>query len=163
MIPNPILFNDNVIMIVLVACCVFILAAVMIPKAIRHRKQVKQNETTKPAPEEQEATKEKVTPIEKQEIEMVIIPTDKISFEKSMADYKRRFVVHTKEPRSNKTVGIRTKYHKRIAQIVEFIGDDDVSIFSYLDNVLKHHFETYHNEISEHYKNYDDDYLLPKS
>ncbi len=163
MIPNPILFNDNVIMIALVVCCVLILAAVMIPKAIRHRKQVKQNETAKPAAEEQEATKEKVTPIEKQEIEMVIVPTDKISFEKYMADYKRRFVVQTKEPRCNKTVGIRTKYHKRIAQIVEFIGDDDVSIFSYLDNVLKHHFETYHNEISEHYKNYDDDYLLPKS
>lgn len=157
MIPNPILYNDNVIMIALVVCCVLILAAVMIPKAIRHRKQVKQNETAKPAPEE------KVTSIETQEIEMVIVPTDKISFEKSMADYKRRFVVHTKEPRCNKTVGIRTKYHKRIAQVVEFIGDDEVSIFSYLDNVLKHHFETYHNEISEHYKNYDDDYLLPKS
>jgi hypothetical protein len=142
---------------------VFILAAVMIPKAIRHRKQVKQNETTKPAPQELDATTEKVAPIEKQKVEMIIISNDKISFEKSMADYKRRFVVNTKEPRCNKTVGIRTKYHKRIAQIVEFIGDDDVSIFSYLDNVLKHHFETYHNEISEHYKNYDDDYLLPKS
>lgn len=163
MIPNPILYNDNLVMTVLVVCCVFILAAVMIPKAIRHRKQVKQNETTKRASEEQEATKEKVAPIEKQEVEMIIVPNGKISFEKSMADYKRRFVVRTKEPRCNKTVAIRTKYHKRIAQIVEFIGDDDVSIFSYLDNVLKHHFETYHDEISEHYKNYDDDYLIPKS
>jgi hypothetical protein len=140
-----------------------VLAVVMIPKAIRHRKRIKQNESEKPAPDEQETTKEKVAPIEKREVEIVIVPNDKISFEKSMADYKRRFVVRTKEPRSNKTVGIRTKYHKRIAQIVEFIGDDDVSIFSYLDNVLKHHFETYHDEISEHYKNYDDDYLLPKS
>lgn len=151
MIPNPILYNDNTIMFGLVVCCVIILAIVMIPKAIRHRKRVKQNENEQPAPTEE------------QKVEIIIVPNDKISFEKSMADYKRRFVVRTKEPRCNKTVGIRTKYHKRIAQIVEFIGDDDVSIFSYLDNVLKHHFETYHDKISEHYKNYDDDYLLPKS
>lgn len=151
MIPNPILYNDTTIMIGLVVCCLIVLAVVMIPKAIRHRKRVKQNDSEKPAP------------VEKQEVEIIIVPKEKISFEKSMADYKRRFVTRTKEPRSNDTVGICTKYHKRIAQIVEFIGDDDVSIFSYLDNVLKHHFETYHDEISEHYKNYDDDYLLPKS
>lgn len=163
MIPNPVLYNDNAVMTVFIVCCLIVLAIIMIPKAMRHRKQIKQNETEKSTSVEQEATKEKVAPIVKQEVEMIIVPNDKMSFEKSMADYKRRFVASTKEPRCNKTVGIRTKYHKRIAQIVEFIGDDDVSIFSYLDNVLKHHFETYHDEISEHYKNYDDDYLLPKS
>ena len=154
MIPTPVLYNDNAdytIVIMMIACCLIVLATIMIPKAIRHRKRIKESEN------------EKAVQKEEQEVEMIVVPNDKISFEKSMADYKRRFVVCTKEPRCNNTVGIRTKYHKRIAQIVEFIGDDEVSIFSYLDNVLKNHFETYHDEISAHYKNYDDDYLLPKS
>jgi Protein of unknown function (DUF3408). len=122
----------------------------MIPKAIKHRKQVKQSES------------EEVIPDEEPKVEMIVVPSEEISLEKSMADYKRRFIANTKEPRNGKVVGIRKKYHTRISQIVEFIGDDEVSIFSYLDNVLKHHFETFHDEISEHYKNIDDDYLIPR-
>lgn len=150
MIPNPIYYNDTTITIGLIVCCLVVLAAVMIPKAVRHRKQVKQNES------------EKTVQDEEPEVQMVVVPSKEISLEKSMADYKRQFIANTKEPRNGKAVGIRKKYHTRISQIVEYIGDDEVSIFSYLDNVLKHHFETYHDEISEHYKNIDDDYLIPR-
>lgn len=150
MIPNPIFYNDNMIMAGIVICCLIGLAVVMIPKAIRHRKRIKEN------------TNERVVSDKEQEVQTIVAPKDEIPIEKAMVDYKRLFIVNTREPRNGKLVGIRMKYHKRIAQIVEFIGEDDVSIFSYLDNVLKHHFETYHNEISEHYKNFDDDYLLPK-
>ncbi|MDR1119723.1 MAG: hypothetical protein LBM08_02265, partial [Dysgonamonadaceae bacterium] len=79
MIPSPILYNDTAIMTGLVVCCLVVLAVVMIPKAIRHRKRIKQNESEKPAPDEQETTKEKVAPIEKREVEIVIVPNDKIS------------------------------------------------------------------------------------
>lgn len=150
MIPSPIYYNDNTIMAGLIVCCLIVLAVVMIPKAIRHRKQLKQNESEEPVSDKE------------QEVEIVVVPSEEATLEQSMADYKRRFIANTKEPRNKKSVGIRTKYHSWISQIVEFIGDDEVSIFSYLDNVLKHHFETFHNEISEHYKNFDDDYLIPK-
>lgn len=151
MIPNPILYNDSTIMIGLVVSCLIVLAVVMIPKAIKHRKQVKQN------------VSEKAIPIEEPEVKMIVIPNNDISLEKSMADYKRQFIANTKEPRNGKVVGIRKKYHTRISQIVEYIGDDEVTIFSYIDNVLKHHFDAFQDDISELYKkNCDDDYLIPK-
>ena len=62
MIPSPILYNNTTIMIGLVVCCLIVLAVVMIPKAIRHRKRVKQNESEKPAPDEE------------QELEMIVVP-----------------------------------------------------------------------------------------
>lgn len=150
MITSPIYYNDNTITIGLIVCCLIALAAVMIPKAIRHRKQLKQNESEKPVSDKE------------QEVEMIVVPSEAPTLEQSMIDYKRRFIANTKEPRNKKSIGIRTKYHSRISQIVEFIGDDEITMFSYLDNVLKHHFETFHDEISEHYKNFDDDYLIPK-
>ena len=54
MIPNPIIYNDTTITIGLIVCCLVMLAAVMIPKAIKYRKQVKQNESEKAVQDEQE-------------------------------------------------------------------------------------------------------------
>ena len=152
MIPNPILYNNTTIMIGLVVCCLIVLAVVMIPKAIRHRKRVKQNESEKPAPDEE------------QELEMIVVPNERMELEQSMADYKNRFLVNVNIPtRSGKLVGIRKKYHSRISKIVKTIGDNEVTLFSYIDNILKHHFETFQDDISELYKkNSDGDYLTPK-
>ena len=148
MIPNPIFYNDTTMTIGLIVCCLVVLAAVMIPKAIRHRKQVKQNESEKVVPGEQE-------------VEMIVIPSEE---RKSTDIYKRRFLVNANIPtRNGKQVAIRQKYHNRISKIVKTIGDNEVSIFSYIDNVLKHHFETFQDDISELYKkSFDDDYLTPK-
>ncbi|MDD4390709.1 DUF3408 domain-containing protein [Macellibacteroides fermentans] len=147
MIPNPIFYNDTTMTIGLIVCCLVVLAAVMIPKAIRHRKQVKQNESEKVVPGEQE-------------VEMIVIPSEE---RKSTDIYKRRFLVNANIPtRNGKQVAIRQKYHNRISKIVKTIGDNEVSIFSYIDNVLKHHFETFQDDISELYKkSCDDDYLSP--
>ena len=147
MIPNPIFYNDTTMTIGLIVCCLVMLAAVMIPKAIRHRKQVKQNESEKVVPGEQE-------------VEMIVIPSEE---RKSTDIYKRRFLVNANIPtRNGKQVAIRQKYHNRISKIVKTIGDNEVSIFSYIDNVLKHHFETFQDDISELYKkSCDDDYLSP--
>lgn len=152
MIPNPILYNDTTIMIGLVVCCLIVLAVVMIPKAIRHRKQVKQNESEISAPDEE------------QELEMIVVPNERMELEQSMTDYKKRFLVNVNIPtRSGKLVGIRKKYHSRISKIVKTIGDNEVTLFSYIDNILKHHFETFQDDISELYKKHsDDDYLTPK-
>lgn len=152
MIPNPILYNDTTIMIGFVVSCLIVLAIVMIPKAIRHRKRVKQNEREKPAPDEE------------QELEMIVVPNERTELEQAMTDYKNRFLVNVNIPtRSGKLVGIRKKYHSRISKIVKTIGDNEVTLFSYIDNILKHHFETFQDDISELYKKHsDDDYLTPK-
>jgi hypothetical protein len=53
--------------------------------------------------------------------------------------------------REGKTVYIRKQYHDRILKIVQVIGGNDLSLFSYLDNVLEHHFATFQEEITTLY------------
>lgn len=77
-------------------------------------------------------------------------------------DYESLFLTDAGIPtRSGKLVSIREKYHKRIAKIVQASGKKDVSIFSYIDNVLTHHFDTYRDEINEtcNKAREDDDYF----
>lgn len=54
--------------------------------------------------------------------------------------------------RLGKSVYIRKEYHERILKIIQVIGENEVSLFSYLDNVLTHHFQTFQNDITEIYK-----------
>ena len=84
MIHNPILYNDTAIMIGLVVCCLIVLAIVMIPKAIRHRKQVKRNES------------EKATPNEEQEVEITIISEEDMNSKKQTFDYRKAFLIAPK-------------------------------------------------------------------
>ena len=78
-------------------------------------------------------------------------------------DYESLFLSDAGIPtRSGKLVSIREKYHKRITKIVQALGRKDVSIFSYIDNVLSHHFDSYQDEIKDFYNkgnDDDDDYL----
>lgn len=53
--------------------------------------------------------------------------------------------------REGKTVYIRKQYHDRILKIVQVIGGNDLSLFSYLDNVLEHHFAMFQEEITTLY------------
>jgi hypothetical protein len=57
----------------------------------------------------------------------------------------------------NKNVYIRKEYHDRILKIVRVIGENEFSLFNYLDNILENHFNTYQDEITElyHKKNTD--------
>lgn len=54
--------------------------------------------------------------------------------------------------RSGKVVYIRKEYHDRILKIVRVIGENEFSLFAYLDNILEHHFNTYQDEITELYR-----------
>ena len=53
--------------------------------------------------------------------------------------------------REGKTVYIRKQYHDRILKIVQVIGENELSLFSYLDNVLEHHFASFQDEITTLY------------
>ena len=68
-------------------------------------------------------------------------------------DYTTLFVQETNlTARLGKTVYIRKEYHERMLKIIQVIGENEVSLFSYLDNILTQHFQTYQDEITEIYK-----------
>lgn len=68
-------------------------------------------------------------------------------------DYESLFIADAPlTTRSGKTVYIRKEFHERITRIVQVIARNEISLYSYLDNVLSHHFETYQQEISALYK-----------
>mgnify|MGYP000956648711 CR=1 FL=1 len=54
--------------------------------------------------------------------------------------------------REGKSVYIRPEFHQRIARIVQVIGEDKISLYNYLDNVLKAHFEQYQEEITQSFE-----------
>ena len=67
-------------------------------------------------------------------------------------DYESLFIRNAlSNTRSGKTVYIRREFHERITRIVQVIGHNALSLYSYLDNVLEHHFATYQEDIMELY------------
>lgn len=68
-------------------------------------------------------------------------------------DYESLFIrTAPTTTRSGKAVYIRKEFHDRIMRIVQTIGFNEVSLFSYIDNVLEHHFNTYQDDITELYR-----------
>jgi hypothetical protein len=68
-------------------------------------------------------------------------------------DYESLFIHDTpSSTRSGKTVYIRKEFHERITRIVQVIGRNEISLYSYLDNVLSHHFDMFQDDISTLYK-----------
>lgn len=67
-------------------------------------------------------------------------------------DYKMLFM-HSAPvtARSGKTVNICPQHHDRIIKILHTIGKNEVSLFSYIYNVLEHHFSSFQEEITELY------------
>ena len=62
--------------------------------------------------------------------------------------------------RQGKQVCIRKDYHDRILKITQIIGGNEVSIASYMDNVLAHHFATFQGEITELYDKRKDESIF---
>jgi hypothetical protein len=72
-------------------------------------------------------------------------------------DYKSLFIKQSYETaRTGKTVYVRGEFHERIRKIVQTIGGNEVSIFSYIDNIIAHHFETYRDDIVKSYSQNND-------
>ena len=81
---------------------------------------------------------------------------NRIADEAKKKSYRTRFLKEAAIPaRIGKTVYIRKEYHERIQLILRVIGKDEVSLFSYIDTVLAHHFETYQAEITELYNEHN--------
>lgn len=68
-------------------------------------------------------------------------------------DYEDLFLKSSEETaRYGKTIYIRKEFHERIQRICQVIGDNQVSLYSYIDNVLSHHFESYKEDIRDGYE-----------
>ena len=72
-------------------------------------------------------------------------------------DYQELFLKEAEiSARFGKTVYVRKVYHERIQRIVRIIAKDEVSLFSYIDNVLAHHFATFQDDITALYNERND-------
>lgn len=68
------------------------------------------------------------------------------------SDYQRLFIHESPVcARLGKTIYLRKEFHERIQRIVQTIGGNRVSLFSYVDNVLEKHFADWQREIEKEY------------
>ncbi|HLR36807.1 MAG TPA: DUF3408 domain-containing protein [Chitinophagaceae bacterium] len=72
------------------------------------------------------------------------------------ADYEAIFFKNPDtNARDGKTVYIRPEFHEKLSRIAQVIGDNKLSIYAYLDNVLEYHFEEFGEQII---KSFNDKY-----
>ena len=57
--------------------------------------------------------------------------------------------------RDGKTVYIRPDFHEKLSRIVQVIGEDKITIYAYLDNLLDYHFQEFGEQIT---KSFNDKY-----
>lgn len=95
--------------------------------------------------------KPKVVPTEKQ----LIKEKTKTKKQEDLA-YENIFFKRTDtNARDGKTVYIRPDFHEKLSRIVQVIGEDKLSIYGYLDNVLDYHFQEFGDQII---KSFNDKY-----
>ena len=138
MILNPIYYNDTTIMIGIIVCCLIVFAVVMIPKAIKHRKQVKQNESEKAVQDEQE-------------VEITIISEEKMEKKEQTLDYRKTFLTAPKLE-DRKPVFISRETRDSLDKIARRLGDRKMSVSGFLENMAKHHLEEYKDEVNRLYE-----------
>ena len=79
------------------------------------------------------------------------VPVEKTRKERSRRlSHKELFVKNTSlKARKGVQAYIRPEFHEQIQRIVDVVGKKEVSIASYLDNVLAFHFEMFETEIEQ--------------
>lgn len=72
------------------------------------------------------------------------------------ADYEKVFFKRAEtNARNGKSVYIRPDFHERLSRIVQVIGEDKITIYAYLDNLLEYHFQEFGEDIT---KSFNDKY-----
>ena len=71
-------------------------------------------------------------------------------------DYEKIFLIPVdSNARNGKSVYIRPDFHERLTRIVQVIGEDKLTIYAYLDNLLNYHFQEFGDQIT---KSFNDKY-----
>jgi hypothetical protein len=89
----------------------------------------------------------------KEEAPVPELPKEESKRKRNRPDYEALFIRESNiTARLGKTVYIRKEFHDWIQKIVRIIGADEVSLFSYIDNIIAHHFEMFQDDITELYR-----------
>lgn len=69
-------------------------------------------------------------------------------------DYEGVFFKRTDtNARDGKTVYIRPDFHEKLSRIVQVIGEDKITVYAYLDNLLDYHFQEFGDQIIKSFNN----------
>ncbi len=67
-------------------------------------------------------------------------------------DYEELFLVNRfPSGRSGKVVYIRPEYHERLIRIVQLTREEKTTLYSYIDNILEHHFKEFGDDITDYF------------
>jgi hypothetical protein len=79
-------------------------------------------------------------------------PKEEGKRKRNKQDYETLFIKESNiTARLGKTVYIRKEFHDWIQKIIQVIGGNEVSLFSYIDNIISHHFEMFQDDIVQSY------------
>ena len=68
---------------------------------------------------------------------------------KSVENYVDTFLKEvSSKAKDGKTVYIHPEFHKKLTRIVQVIGENKVSVYTYLYNLLEHHFNEFEQQIT---------------
>src|SRR5690606_35533077 len=91
--------------------------------------------------------------IQQQEIQKEIRPKEKprnSSLKK--IDYKETFLINRfPSGRNGKVVYIGPEYHERLIRIVQLTREEKTTLYSYIDNILEHHFREFGDDITDYF------------
>lgn len=71
---------------------------------------------------------------------------------KRTEQYRARFLVNRFPSGHNgKVVYIRPEYHERLLRIVQLTAEEKPTLYSYIDNILEHHFREFKDDITNYF------------
>ena len=99
----------------------------------------------------QSATIPEVT--QQQEIQKETKPKEKArNSSLKKVDYEETFLVNRfPSGRNGKVVYIRPEYHERLLRIVQLTREEKTTLYSYIDNILEHHFREFGDDITDYF------------
>ena len=102
-------------------------------------------------------TEQTVEALEKEYVQPEKLPLEKPAVKEKTkikktneTDYESLFFKRTDtNARDGKTVYIRPDFHEKLSRIVQVIGEDKITIYGYLDNLLDYHFQEFGEQITK--------------
>ena len=90
---------------------------------------------------------------QEQEIQKETKPKEKARNNSSKkVDYEEIFLVNRfPSGRNGKVVYIRSEYHERLIRIVQLTREEKTTLYSYIDNILEHHFREFGDDITDYF------------
>ncbi|KVV15033.1 DUF3408 domain-containing protein [Flavobacterium sp. TAB 87] len=90
---------------------------------------------------------------QQQEIQKETKPKEKARNSSSKkVDYEEVFLVNRfPSGRNGKVVYIRAEYHERLIRIVQLTREEKTTLYSYIDNILEHHFREFGDDITDYF------------